>query len=179
MMLIENTIKNILDDHDDEYSIIIKEYQQQIFTYIYRMVKNHQDAEDLTQDTFIKAYKKLCSLKDRSAFKSWLYQIAYRTTANHFKKQSVRSLLLFNDPESVNEISYEVDYCSGEYSEKVTNIFASLSYKEHALLTLRAIEEMSYSEISQVMGKSPVVLRKRYERLISRLKKEFPSQEEV
>ena len=177
-MGIENTIKNILDGNDNEYNLIIKEYQQQIFSYIYRMVKDYQDAEDLTQDTFIKAYKKLVSLKDTSVFKSWLYQIAYRTTVNHLKKKSIKFLSLFNDPESINEISYEVDYSSGEYGEKVTKIFATLSYKEHTLLVLRAIEEMSYSEISQVVGKSPAVLRKRYERLINKLKKEFPSQEE-
>lgn len=177
-MLLENTIKNIINGHEDDYKIIIQTYQQQIFSYIYRMVKNYQDAEDLTQDTFIKAYKKLASLKDTSVFKSWLYQIAYRTTVNHLKKQSIKLLSLFTDPESINEISYEIDYDTDEYGENATKIFASLSYKEHTLLTLRAIEEMSYSEISQIMGKSPAVLRKRYERLICKLKKDFPSKEE-
>lgn len=178
-MSLENTIKNIQNGYDDAYGIIIKDYQQQIFSYIYRMVRNYQDAEDLTQDTFIKAYNKLATLKDISVFKSWLYQIAYRTTINHFKRQSVKSLNLFANPKSINEISFEVDYYSDEFGEKATKIFASLNYKEHTLLTLRAIEEMTYSELSQVMGKSPEVLRKRYERLISKLKKIFPSKEEV
>ncbi len=85
---------------------------------------------------------------------------------------------LFADPENINEISYEVDYCSDDYGEQASKIFTSLSYKEHTLLTLRAIEEMSYVELSQVMGKSPEVLRKRYERLINKLKKAFPNSKE-
>ncbi len=178
-MSLENTIKNILDGNDDEYNIIIKEYQQQIFSYIYRMVRNYQDAEDLTQDTFIKAYKKLTALKDTSVFKSWLYQIAYRTTINYLKKRSIKSLNLFADLESINKTSYVVDYCSDDYGDEATKIFAALNHKEHTLLTLRAIEEMSYVELSQVMGKSPEVLRKRYERLINKLKKAFPNSKEV
>jgi RNA polymerase sigma-70 factor (ECF subfamily) len=143
------------------------------------MVRNHQDAEDLTQDTFIKAYKNLVKLKDVPAFKAWLYQIAYTTTMNYLKKQRIKSLNLFVDPEKVNQISMQVTYHSDEYGEKATKIFATLTHKEHTLLTLRAIEEMSYQELSQVMGKSPEVLRKRYERLIIKLKKTFPSTEEV
>ncbi len=170
-MVLDNTISNILEGNEDEFNIIVQTYQQQIFSYIYRIVKNRQDAEDLTQDTFIKAYKKLDSLLDKSVFKSWLYQIAYRTTVNHLNKEKVKSFILFSNPNSINEISYELN--DHEYGEKITEIFATLSYKEHTLLTLRVIEEMSYLEISQIMGKSPAVLRKRYERLIGKLKVSF------
>ncbi len=86
---------------------------------------------------------------------------------------------LFADLESINRISYEVDYCSDDYGEEATKIFAGLNHKEHTLLTLRVVEEMSYVELSQVMGKSPEVLRKRYERLINKLKKTFPNSKEV
>jgi len=101
-MVLENTITNILEGNEEEFNIIIHTYQQQIFSYIYRIVKNRQDAEDLTQDTFIKAYKKLNSLQDKSVFKSWLYQIAYRTTVNHLNKQKVKSFILFSNPDSIN-----------------------------------------------------------------------------
>lgn len=169
--MLENRVMAV----DDDYGVIVKEYQQQIFAYIYRMVKNREDAEDLTQETFIKAYRKLSELNEPSAMKSWFYQIAYRTTMNHFRSKKLMGV--FSNFESINEISYEEDYSLGEYSEKVTEIFSSLTYKEHTLLTLRAIEEMSYFEIGEIMNTSPATLRKRYERLIARLKKRFPEKE--
>ena len=100
-------------------------------------------------------------------------------TINHIQKQSIKSLNLFSDPESINEISVKTDDYSDVSGDTAKKIFATLNYKEHTLLTLRAIEEMSYVELSQVMGKSPEALRKRYERLIIKLKKTFPNSEEV
>jgi|LGOV01.1.fsa_nt_gb RNA polymerase sigma-70 factor (ECF subfamily) len=171
MMQEEMTI-NVVDDRE-AFNIIIREYQRRIFAYIFRIVKNYQDAEDLTQDAFIKAYKNMESVKDFSCLNNWLYQIAYRTAVDYLRRPSVKSLILLIDPASVNEVSYEVEYFSEEYNEQGSKIFATLNYKEHTLLTLRVIEEMSYIEIGKVMNKPPSVLRKRYERLIKKLEKEF------
>lgn len=178
-MINEKTIKNILDGDIDCFSEIVGDYQQQIFAYIFRMIKNHQDAEDLTQDTFTKAYKNLSSLRQVEGLKTWLYQIAYRTTINYIRKQQIKSLNLFASPEQINSLEYQVDYSMGENSDLMTKIFSNLNHKEHTLLTLRVIEEMSYEEISQIMSASASALRKRYERLISKLNKTLSSDEEV
>ena len=172
-MIIEQVVENAISGDRDAFNLIIREYQQQIFTYIFKMIKNYQDAEDLTQDTFVKAYKKISNLNDTRGLKNWLYQIAYRTTVDYIRKPSVKSLVLLFDPSSSNEVSYEADFFINEDSELVNKIFANLNYKELTLLTLRVIEEMSYSEIGVIMNKSPSVLRKRYERLIAKLKKEL------
>ncbi|MCH4889488.1 RNA polymerase sigma factor [Acidaminobacter sp. JC074] len=157
--------------NEETYRIIIQTYQQQIFSYIYKMVKCKEDAEDLTQETFLKVFKKLDSLREPSLVKSWLYQIAYRTVVNHIKKQKLKSFSLFTNPDSINDLVYESN--DETYSEKAIQIFATLDHKEHTLLTLRVVEEMSYDEISLIMGKSSATLRKRYERLIKRLRSDF------
>lgn len=166
-------IKNMITKKNEreQFNDVIRTHQQMIFAYIFRIVKNYQDAEDLTQDTFVKAYRKMDTLKDNRKIKSWLYQIAYHTAMDYVRKRSV--LLLF-DASKVNEVVYEVDY----FSDETTNeIMATLNYKEHTLMTLRVLEEMSYEEISSIMHVSSTVLRKRYERLIKKLRKQFLDKE--
>jgi len=178
-MIQEKTINDILDGDIDCFALIVNEYQQAIFGYIYRMVKNYQDAEDLTQDTFTKAYRNLGTLKDVMGLKAWLYQIAYRTTINYIRKRQLKSLNVFASPEQVNALVYSVDFLQEEFGELATKIFNSLSYKENTLLTLRVIEEMSYEEISVIMSVSASALRKRYERLIVKLSKTFSVEREL
>lgn len=178
-MIGDQVIKDILEGQIDRYVEIVEMYQQQIYAYIYRMIKNPQDAEDLTQDTFTKAYKHLSSLKDVALLKSWLYQIAYRTTINHIRKTQLKSINLFLNPDQINDVACHVDYSMGEFGDLATSIFESLTYKEHTLLTLRAIEDMSYDDISLVMGVTASTLRKRYERLIKKLNITFSDKKET
>lgn len=175
----EQIIQETLKGNYEVFSSIIRKYQQQIFAYIYKIVKNYQDAEDLTQDTFTKALKNIGNLKNVDYMKSWLYQIAYRTTLNYINKKSVKSLVLFKDPSTIDVISYTSDYFSNEFSEEINDIFKLLNVKEHTLLTLRIIEDMSFKEISNIMKKPPSVLRKRYERLIKKIKNELSDWEGV
>ena len=79
-------IKQIMNGEYEQYAMLIEEHQNKLFTFIYRIVNNREDAEDLTQDTFIKAYKSIHSFRFKSKFSTWLYQIGYNNSCNLIKR---------------------------------------------------------------------------------------------
>ena len=83
------------------FSTLIKNYKNLVFSLVLRMVKNKEDAEEVTQDAFVKAWKSIKQFKGESKFSTWLYKIAYFTSINHLRKRKgLRSDLHFNKIES-------------------------------------------------------------------------------
>jgi RNA polymerase sigma-70 factor (ECF subfamily) len=79
------------------YDELVKRYQQRIYATIYHMTANHEDANDLAQDSFIKAYQALKSFKGGSSFYTWLYRIAVNKTINFLKQRKNRHHFSLND----------------------------------------------------------------------------------
>lgn len=150
------------------FSEIVILMQQQVFQYCYPMVANRHDAEDIVQETFIRAYEKLDQYKEEGRFIGWLLTIAHRTCLNKVKKKN-RSYALMKKLESkeviINE-SYEA-----EHGEALA-ILDTLKPKIRAVFILKFIHGMSYEEISAIVGLSPINLRKQVERAKKQLNKE-------
>ena len=80
------------------YDELVKRYQQRIYATIYHMTANHEDANDLAQESFIKAFQALPSFKGGSTFYTWLYRIAVNKTINFLKQRKNRQHMSLNDP---------------------------------------------------------------------------------
>ena len=154
------------------YDELIRRYQERIYATVYHMTSNHEDANDLVQETFIKAYRALKSFKGDSSFYTWVYRIAVNKTINFLKQRKNRvhmSLddLDFNvehDPDLVSLISDKNprrDLNLTELQEKLNEAMQKLSEQHRMVVTLHDIQGFSHEEIGQMMGCNVGTVRSR------------------
>jgi len=144
------------------YDDLVRRYQERIYATIYHMTSNHEDANDLAQETFIKAFQALKSFKGGSSFYTWIYRIAVNKTIN-FLKQRKNKLQLslddidFNaehDPDLVALISEKTprrEANLAELQEKLNEAMLRLSESHRLAVTLHDIQGMSHEEIAKIM----------------------------
>jgi RNA polymerase sigma factor (sigma-70 family) len=152
---------------------LIRRHQERVYATIYHMTSNHEDANDLTQETFVKAYKALASFKGDSGFFTWVYRIAVNKTINFLKQRKNRhngySLndLDFNaehDPDLVALISEKNprrDMNLAELQEKLNEAMQKLSEVHRLVVTLHDVQGLSHEEIGKIMECNPGTVRSR------------------
>jgi RNA polymerase sigma-70 factor (ECF subfamily) len=144
------------------YDELIKRYQERIYATIYHMTSNHEDANDLAQDSFIKAYQALKSFKGGSSFYTWLYRIAVNKTINFLKQRKNRMHMSLNDldfntennPDLVALISNKTprrDAGLNELQEKLNAALLKLSEPHRLVVVLHDVQGQSHEEIAKVM----------------------------
>jgi RNA polymerase sigma factor (sigma-70 family) len=154
------------------YDDLVRRYQERVYATIYHMTSNHEDANDLAQDTFIKAFQALQSFKGDSSFFTWLYRIAVNKTINHLKQRKRRNHISLNDldlnaehdPDLVALISDKTprrDVNLAELQEKLNAAMQKLSEVHRMVVTLHDVQGLSHEEISQIMGCNVGTLRSR------------------
>jgi RNA polymerase sigma-70 factor (ECF subfamily) len=152
---------------------LIRRHQERVYATIYHMTSNHEDANDLTQETFVKAYKALGNFKGDSGFFTWVYRIAVNKTINFLKQRKNRhggySLndLDFNaehDPDLVALISEKNprrDLNLAELQEKLNEAMQKLSDTHRLVVTLHDVQGLSHEEIGKIMECNPGTVRSR------------------
>ncbi len=126
---------------------IVKRYQGPIFAYIYRWMHNRADAEDLTQDVFIKMFNKLETYSRQSSFRAWLYRIARNRTIDHLRRKRLQTV----DIENVtieDKQNPEEEYDKAEQKNLLEKAISSLPELYREVLLLRHRDELSYEEIT-------------------------------
>jgi RNA polymerase sigma factor (sigma-70 family) len=144
------------------YDELIRRYQERIYATIYHMTSNHEDANDLAQEAFIKAYSALKSFKGGSSFYTWLYRIAVNKTINFLKQRKNRTHMSLNDldfntennPDLVALISDKTprrDAGLNELQEKLNAALLKLSEPHRLVVVLHDVQGQSHEEIAKVM----------------------------
>ncbi len=157
-MTTETVNKKILSDAKNKsfkaFEAILSRYEKPIFNYIFRLVNHRQDAEDLTQETFIKVYTHLSSIDPEKSFQAWLYKIATNTVYDWSRKKGVHSeLFIIDDPESGFEtIDEDFSYINIETAKDVENALGALKPAYRAVLLLFYWQDLSYEEISSALS---------------------------
>ena len=146
----------------EAYDELVKRYQERIYATVYHMTSNHEDANDLAQDSFIKAFQALKSFKGGSSFYTWLYRIAVNKTINFLKQRKNRVHMSLNDldfntennPDLVALISDKTprrDAGLKELQEKLNTALLKLSEPHRLVVVLHDVQGMSHEEVAQVM----------------------------
>ncbi len=144
------------------YELLVQRYQQRIYGTVYHMTSNHEDANDLAQETFIKAYQALKSFKGGSSFYTWLYRIAVNKTINFLKQRKNRTHMSLNDldfnaehdPDLVSLISEKTprrEINLTELQEKLNEAMQRLSEPHRLVVTLHDVQGLSHEEIAKIM----------------------------
>jgi len=145
------------------YDELVKRYQERIYATIYHMTANHEDANDLAQESFIKAYQALKSFRGGSSFYTWIYRIAVNKTINFLKQRKNKYHLSLNDidfnpendPELVALISTKTPHHDAGLSElqkKLNEALLKLSEPHRMVAVLHDVQGMSHEEIASIMG---------------------------
>jgi len=138
-------------------------YSRKILNYTYRLTGSREEAEDLTQDTFVLAYKKLTSLKENGKFQSWLFRIAQNNIYQKYRgtRPQFDSLDEIEAPESsaaqkliTPHRSPEEHLLTGELEQVIEQVINQLPDKHKKVFILSAIQKLSYKEISEIVGRS-------------------------
>jgi RNA polymerase sigma-70 factor (ECF subfamily) len=144
------------------YDELVRRYQERIYATLYHMTSNHEDANDLAQESFIKAYSALKSFKGGSTFYTWLYRIAVNKTINFLKQRKNRAHMSLNDldfnaehdPDLLALISHKTpqrDAGLSELQEKLNAAMLKLSEPHRLVVALHDVQGMSHEEIAEVM----------------------------
>lgn len=166
--LILRTRQGDLEAYDD----LVRRFQERIYATIYHMTANHEDANDLAQETFIKAYQAIGSFKGDASFFTWLYRIAVNRTINFLKQRKNKNNLSLNDldlnaehdPDLVALVSDKTprrDAGLAELQEKLNAAMQRLSETHRLVVTLHDVQGLPHEEIAQIMGCNVGTVRSR------------------
>jgi RNA polymerase sigma-70 factor (ECF subfamily) len=144
------------------YDDLVRRYQERIYATVYHMTSNHEDANDLAQEAFIKAYQALKTFKGGSSFYTWVYRIAVNKTINFLKQRKNRSQMSLNDvdfnaehdPDLVALISDRTprrEVSLSELQEKLNEAMQKLSEPHRLVVTLHDVQGLSHEEIAKIM----------------------------
>jgi RNA polymerase sigma-70 factor (ECF subfamily) len=154
------------------YDELVRRYQERIYATLYHMTANHEDANDLAQEAFIKAYHSLRSFKGDSTFFTWLYRIAVNRTINFLKQRKHKTHLSLNDldfnaehdPDLVALISDKTprrEAGLAELQEKLNAAMLQLSETHRLVVALHDVQGLSHEEISRIMDCNVGTVRSR------------------
>jgi RNA polymerase sigma-70 factor (ECF subfamily) len=156
----QQKIKEVLKGNSEAFGDIIKEYEKNIYNYLYRLCGSREDALDLTQITFLKAYNGLGSLKAGGDFKPWLYRIAHNSFIDYLRSRKEFDSL--QEDALSDGISLEDLVISRDMAKVIDDIIESLPHEYKSVFLLRAMEDLSYSDISSILKISVSTARARY-----------------
>ncbi len=153
------------------FDTLIRKYQEKIYWHIRKMVIDHEDANDLTQDVFVKIWKGLANFKGESQLFTWMYRIATNECLTFLKKKRQKYFLPLVDVGQ--ELSQKLDssaYISGdEIQLKLQKALLKLPDKQRMVFNMKYYDEMKYEEISEIVGTSVGALKASYHLAVKKI----------
>ena len=155
------------------YDQLVQQFQERIYGLCYNMTSHHDDAHDLAQDTFVKAWQALKSFKGDSSFYTWIYRIAVNTCLNHLKLRRNRTPHLSlndldvqpeNDPDLVALVSDKTPRREANLAElqrRLNEAILKLSEDHRSVVTLHDIQGLPHDQIAKILGVNPGTVRSR------------------
>lgn len=155
------------------FDLLVVKYRARVYGVVYHLTSNREDASDLTQDAFIKAFQSINRFQGQSSFFTWLYRIAVNSTLTHLRKQRLRTFFSFEKLDHEDHVASEViaaltdvtgadrETFAHELQEKLNEAMQKLSINHRTVITLFEIDGLSHQEIAEVMDCSVGTVRSR------------------
>lgn len=151
---------------------LILKYRERVYAMIYNMTSNREDAADLTQDAFIKAFQSINRFQGQSSFFTWLYRIAMNAALSHIRRNKLRSFFSFDKIHEDAAVAAVIDRLTdkkdverevfvNELHEKLNEALQKLSTTHRTVVTLFEIDGLSHEEIAEIMDCSAGTVRSR------------------
>ncbi|MCZ6521529.1 MAG: RNA polymerase sigma factor [Bacteroidetes bacterium] len=154
------------------FNLLVREYQQRIYWHVRKMVIDHDDADDLVQEIFIKIWKNLDKFREESKLYTWIYTIASNECLNFLKKKRNRYFLPIVDVSAeLNQKLEQSAYISGdEVQNKLQKALLTLPDKQKLVFNMKYYDEMKYDEIAEITNTSIGSLKASYHHAVKKIK---------
>jgi RNA polymerase sigma-70 factor, ECF subfamily len=162
-----------LEGHDAAFDVLVRRHQRAIYRLCYRFVGNHEDASDLSQDVFLRAYRGLKGFRRRSSVSTWLYRIAVNVSLSRVGAKSLATEPLAGEPriEAPAEDGPVQELLRAERAARVRNAIGRLPPRQRATLVLRVYHELPHQQIAQIFGSSVGAVKANFFHALHNLKK--------
>lgn len=170
-------IDSLLAGDTDAFAALVNKYKDMVFTIIVKIVGNEADAEELSQDVFLKVYHSLGSFKRESRFSTWIYRIAYNTAITKTRKKKLETQSLNHElVESYTQDDIQENvYALTPQQQKsfIDKVLASLPENDYVMITLYYKEDCSVKDISEITSLSESNVKVKLHRIRKRMQKEL------
>ena len=158
---------------DYAFGLIVKSYQEKLYWHVRKIVISHEDANDVIQETFIKAWNNLGNFRGDSKLITWLFRIATNEALSHLKRSRRKNPISFLDLENKLENIMERDYYfdGDELQLKFQKAILKLPEKQRLVFNMKYFDEMKYDEISEILNTSVGALKASYHHAVKKIKK--------
>ena len=174
----ENVLRMLQEDDAMQrraFGMIVEEYSQQLYWQIRRLVLNHDDANDVLQETLIQAWKNIDYFRGESKLLTWLYRIAINQSLNFLNKQKAELNISMDDEEASVTSQLEGDpYFDGDKAQALLQqALTTLPDKQRLVFNMRYFDELTYTEISEIIGSTVGALKADYHLAVKKIYKFF------
>ncbi|OGD30131.1 hypothetical protein A2833_00855 [Candidatus Azambacteria bacterium RIFCSPHIGHO2_01_FULL_44_55] len=178
----QQLVADYIQGDEASLELLIRGYLKPIYSFTYRYVGNAQDAEDVTQEVFVKVWKHLEKFDQSKSFKTWIFSIAKNTAIDFLKKKKVIPFSDFDTEDGGNIIadtfadtakSLQEIFERKETAQILESAMAELSPKYRMILSLRCNSDFNFKEIAETLGEPINTVKSRYRRAIIMLKNLF------
>lgn len=156
------------------YGLLVQHYQQQLFKYCFHMLGQLQEAEDVTQEVFVRGLERLEQYREGTLFGAWLFKIAYHECVNRLNRASTYKRLLRIFSRTVSVAEEDRTPAAGlEYNNELRLALLQLNPKDRHIIVQRIVEENRFEDIAGQLEMSEAAVRKRYERARKQLRRQL------
>lgn len=155
------------------FNLLVKQYQQRVYQHIRRIVIDHDDANDLVQNTFVKVWQNLSGFREDAQLFTWIYRIATNESLGFLKQKRRRFFLPIGDVEAElgQKIEQDSVLSSDQMQARLQKAILALPEKQRVVFNLRYFDEMKYEDMSAVLGTSVGALKASYHHAVSKIEK--------
>ncbi len=168
-------------NRDKAFRILVLQYQERLYWHVRKIVKSHEDANDVVQNTFIKIYRNISKFKGNSKLYTWLYRIATNESLTFLKKQQRRTTEAIDNPDInlANQLSAPDDIDGDIVQQLLQRAIDTLPEKQKLVFNMRYFEEIPYQGISEILGTSVGALKASYHHAAKKIEDFIKSQSGV
>lgn len=162
--------REILDAFHEEgkehyaFNLLVRKYSQRLYWHIRRAVIDHDDADDLLQNTFIKAWKHLPDFRGESGLYTWLYRIATNETINFLKSRRLKAMLSLSGHEAVisDKIADDPYFNGDDITRRLYKAISQLPPRQKMIFNMRYFDELKFTEIAEIVNRSTGAVKASY-----------------
>lgn len=156
---------------NEAFNLLLKKYQQKIYWHVRRMVINHDDADDLVQDVFIKIWKNLPGFRNDAQLYTWMYRIATNECITFLNKKKQKNNISLDDIdyELADSLSSSDQFTGDQIQRKLQEAILTLPDKQRLVFNMKYFDDMKYEEMSDVLGTSVGALKASYHLAVKKI----------
>jgi RNA polymerase sigma-70 factor, ECF subfamily len=163
----QELVRRVLAGQTDDFRVLVDRHQQPVFRFASGLLRNHEEAQDVTQEAFLAAFVNLSAYdSSRAAFSTWIFTIARNRCINLLKQ---RRPIAFNEPDSIEDVAPADALVNQELSQQLDRALAALPVEQRSAFVLAEIEELPYAEIARIERTSVGTVKSRIHRAKQRL----------